>query len=879
MRNLGLNEIREKYLSYFEQKGHLRIDSYSLVPQNDKSLLLINAGMAPLKPFFTGEQLPPAPRVTSCQKCIRTPDIENVGKTSRHGTYFEMLGNFSFGDYFKVDAIAYAWEFVTEVLQIPKDKLWVSIYLDDDEAYDIWTSTTDIEPGRIVRLGKEDNFWEHGQGPCGPCSEIHFDRGEKYGCGKPGCAVGCDCDRYVEFWNLVFTQFNSDGKGVYTPLEKKNIDTGMGLERMATIMQGVESIFEVDTIKKILANVAKIADKKYGKDYKTDVSLRVVTDHIRSTTMMICDGVIPSNEGRGYVLRRLLRRAVRHGKLLGIDRPFLCELCDTVIEENKEPYPELLSKVDYIKKVIQVEEERFIQTLESGLLKLEEIKQSMEKSGTAEMSGEDAFKLYDTYGFPVDLTMEILEETGKGVDLQGFDKAMKEQRVRAKTARLGADTDAWKGDDVSLLDIARTEFVGYEQSSVRAKLLAIIKDGQLVNKVTAGERAVAVFERTPFYAESGGQGADVGKITGDNAVLHVSNVKKTPDNKYLHTFSILMGTAEVGDEFMLKIDEKNRDEITAAHSSAHILHSALRNILGKHIQQAGSNIEANKLRFDFTHFSPVTAPELEKIEDAVNEQILKGLDVTVSTMSIAKAKELGATALFGEKYGLMVRVVAMGDYSTELCGGTHIENTARIGMFKITSESSVAAGVRRIEAVTGSGVMEYIRERNQILNEAAQVMKTTPQDIAKRSTHLIAEIKEYQHKIEQLDMRLSRLMAVDLLNFTNTSGDIRVIAVRIDDVSPEMLRTLSDTVKNQAPNMVCVLATIKDEKIQFSAACGTEAIKKGAHAGNILKEVAKLCGGGGGGRPESASAGGTDISALESALEAVNNIVEDMTKK
>ena len=878
MKKLGLNEIRELYLSYFESKGHLRMESYPLVPQNEKSLLLINAGMAPFKPFFTGEQVPPSPRVTTCQKCIRTPDIENVGKTARHGTYFEMLGNFSFGDYFKKEAAQYAWEFVTKVLELPEERLWVSIYLEDDEAFDIWTKEVGVDPSHLFRMGKKDNFWEIGQGPCGPCSEIYYDRGEQYKCDDPNCAPGCDCDRYMEFWNLVFTQFNNDGHGNYTPLTKKNIDTGMGLERIGIIMQDVDTFFDVDTMQAIMKHVEKIAGVTYGKNKKNDVSFRVITDHVRSTTMLISDGVIPSNEGRGYVLRRLLRRAVRHGRLLGIEKPFMAEVCDTVIACNKQAYPQLVEKQDYIKKVISMEEERFHQTLESGLLKLDDILSQMKQQGSTQMNGEEAFRLYDTYGFPIDLTIEILEEQGLTVDTDGFDKAMKEQKVRAKSARTGTDTAGWAGG-INLTHLPETKFEGYENSRCKGKVLAIISDGDFLDHAGQGDAISVIFDHTPFYAESGGQSADHGTVSLANGTLLVTDVKKTTDGKYLHICTVESGTISVGDEGTLFIDEKLRVEIGTAHSSVHLVHEALRKVLGTHVQQAGSLVEANRIRFDFTHFSPVTQQELEQVEDMVNAQIRAALPVTAEEMPLAKAKELGAMALFGEKYGLQVRVVKMGDFSVELCGGTHTDNVAKIGMFKITSESSVAAGVRRIEAVTGQGVMDYIRERNALVTEAADVLKTTPADIGRRALQLQSEVKEYQRQIEFLDSRLSNLLAIDLLNFGRTANGINVVAVKVDDTKNEMLRNLTDAVRGKAPNIVCVLAAVNEGKINFAAACGSEAVKKGAHAGNILKEIAKLCGGGGGGRPDSATAGGSDVSKLEQALEEVNNIVERQTAK
>ena len=881
MEKLGLNEIRERYLSFFESKNHLRMESFPLVPQNDKTLLLINAGMAPLKPYFTGEQTPPAPRVTTCQKCIRTPDIDNVGKTARHGTYFEMLGNFSFGDYFKKEAASYAWEFVTKVLNMPVDRLWVSIYEEDDEALDIWTKDVGVDPSHVFRMGKKDNFWEIGVGyPCGPCSEIYFDRGEKYKCDNPDCAPGCDCDRYLEFWNLVFTQFNNEGDGKYSPLAKKNIDTGMGLERIAAIMQDVESLFDVDTMQDIMGHIVKISGVEYHKDPKSDVSLRVITDHIRSTTMLISDGVIPSNEGRGYVLRRLLRRAVRHGKLIGIDRPFLTEVCDTVIKCNEKAYPQLVEKQEYIKKVISMEEERFHMTLESGLSILDDMLREMSDAGEKVMNGDNAFKLYDTYGFPIDLTIEILSEKGLTVDEEGFAKAMQEQKTRAKKARADANIPGWEADGVSLKEIAATEFVGYEHNEYKSKVVAIIKENAFANEAVEGEDATVIVEATPFYGESGGQIGDTGVIFTDNCKLNVVDTKKSPDGKFLHICNVENGMLSVNDEVTLQIDVKRRKAIMGAHSSVHLIHEALRRVLGTHVQQAGSLVEPNRIRFDFTHFSAVTPEELAKAEDVVNEQIREGLAVLNKEMPIAEAKEMGAMALFGEKYGNMVRVVKMGDFSIELCGGTHIDNIAKIGMFKIVSESSVAAGVRRIEAVTGEGVLNYMREQANLIHSVADALKTTPADMQRRAVQLQAEMKEQQHKIEQLDSKISSMMAVDLFNYSKSAGDLKVISVKIDNSTPDALRSLTDAIKSKASDTVCVLATVNAEgKINFAAACGKDAVKAGAHAGNILKEIAKMCGGGGGGRPDSAMAGGSKPEMLEAALETVNNIVEKQINK
>ncbi|MDP4110282.1 MAG: alanine--tRNA ligase, partial [Bacillota bacterium] len=749
MRNLGLNEIREKFLSFYESKGHLRLPSAPLIPQNDNSLLLINSGMAPLKPFFTGEQTPPSHRVTTCQKCIRTPDIERVGKTARHGTFFEMLGNFSFGDYFKKEAIPWAWEFITKVMEIPVDRLWVTIYLDDDEAFDIWTKDVGVDPSRIKRLGKDDNFWEIGTGPCGPCSEIYFDLGPEYGCGKLDCSVGCDCDRYVEFWNLVFTQFFGDGQGNYSPLEKRNIDTGMGLERIACIMQGVDNLFEVDTVKNIMLEISKTAGVNYKENAKTDVSLRVITDHIRSTTMMVCDGVIPSNEGRGYVLRRLLRRAARHGKLLSIDHPFLYEISKTVIRESKDAYPELLQKADYITKVIKMEEERFDKTIDAGLSMLSEKITELKGSGKKVFSGDEAFRLYDTFGFPVDLTLEILGEEGIELDRATFDKRMNEQKERARTAREKLGDFAWTAKDLGIDNIPSSRFAGYDSFECKGKVLAIIQENQNVESAAGGE-VTLIFDETPFYAESGGQIADKGGVASASADIKIENVIKDANGRFLHAGVINSGLVNVGDEVKLAIDAGRRRAIMRAHSTTHLLQKALRNKLGSHVEQAGSLVTPDRIRFDFTHFSAMTDEELSDVEREVNEMILKGLQVSVTEMPIDEAKKLGAMALFGEKYGKTVRVAKMGDYSVEFCGGTHLGNTSQAGLFAILSESSVASGVRRIEAAVGAEVLYKLKSVEKQVNETAAALKTTPTDLLRRSNQLSEESREMARKIDQL---------------------------------------------------------------------------------------------------------------------------------
>ena len=875
----GLNELREKFLSFFESKGHMRLPSFSLIPKDDNSLLLINSGMAPMKKYFTGEVTPPSKRVTTCQKCIRTPDIENVGKNDRHGTYFEMLGNFSFGDYFKREACGWAWEFVTQVLKMPADRLYPSVFYEDDEAYDIWTKEVGVDPSHVVRLGRKDNFWEIGSGPCGPCSEIYFDRGEQYGCGSPDCAPGCDCDRYVEFWNLVFTQFCSDGKGNYTPLEKKNIDTGLGLERLACIMQNTRSIFDIDTIKKIRDHVSRLTGVAYGADAKSDVSIRIITDHARSTTMMVCDGVMPSNVGRGYVLRRLLRRAARHGRLLGLKRPFLYEVCETVIAENEGAYPELREKESFIKTVIRTEEERFNDTIESGLVKLDDMLAALRREGRSELSGEDAFRLYDTDGFPIDLTVEILEEHGMTVDRAAFDKLMGEQRARAKKARGDTAGLGWEGDDISLADLPKTEFTGYDGVNGEGRIIAMIGEGELISTASAGEEIAFVLDRTPFYAESGGQTADTGSVQGISGSADVQEVHKTPDGKFLHRGRVTQGSLQMGETVACHVDKAGRAAVMRAHSATHLLQRALRAVLGDHVEQAGSLVEPDKLRFDFSHFAAVTPDQLLAVENLVNDAILDDLPVIVREMPIEEAKKLGAMALFGEKYGSQVRVVSMGDFSVELCGGTHVPNTAKIGGFKIVSETSVAAGVRRVEAFCGKGLLSLVYEMDSALNQAAHSLKTTQADLVRKAVQMTNDLRELSRKNEQLSAQLARFRAIELLNFAKAAGSVNVLAVKVDESSAEALRSLSDSLRDRAPNMVAVLAMVTPEgKVQFSAACGAEAVKKGAHAGNIVRELAKVCGGGGGGRPDSAMAGGKDASRVEEALEMVNNIVENMLR-
>lgn len=878
MQWMGLNEIREKYLSFFESKGHLRMPSFSLVPQSDKSLLLINAGMAPLKKYFTGELTPPRKRVTTCQKCIRTPDIERVGITARHGTYFEMLGNFSFGDYFKHDATRWAWEFCTQVMEMPVDKLYVSVYFEDDEAYDIWTKEIGVAPDHMVRLGKEDNFWEHGAGPCGPCSEIYFDRGEKYGCGSPDCKVGCDCDRFVEFWNLVFTQFDNDGNGNYSKLKSCNIDTGMGLERLACIMQDVDNLFEVDTVQNIMKHVIELSGVKYHENEKDDVSLRVITDHIRSTTFMIGDGVMPSNEGRGYVLRRLLRRAARHGRLLGIDGMFLYKVCETVIKENADAYPNLVEKHDLIVKVIKAEEESFNKTIDTGLNLLENI---IANADSKVISGADAFKLQDTFGFPIDLTKELLAERGMTVDIDEYDRLYAESRAAARAARKDAGAEAWKGGGASLKDIPATEFLGYTDYSCEATVKAIIVDGERADFVSADSNAALVLDRTAFYGESGGQAGDCGVISAGGARFEVTSAGKTPDGNILHFGRIIEGESiSVGDSVKADICVKTREAAARNHTAAHLLQAALRETLGTHVEQAGQLVNSREMRFDFTHFSALTSQELETVENRVNEIILSALPVTSVEMPIDEAKKLGAMALFGEKYGDVVRVVRAGDFSTELCGGTHVSNTGKLGLFKIVSESSVAAGVRRIEAVTGFGVLDYIAKNDAVIRNTAASMKlANTSELEKRAGAVMAELKAKDKEIEQLRAELSQLKTGDLMSGAVDIGGVMLVTATVEGVNPGELRAMCDKVKENA-NAVAVICGINAEKTgaNFACACGSEAVAKGAHAGNIAKAVSKLAGGSGGGRPDSAMAGTKDISGVAEAMAAVAETVKNMLK-
>ena len=869
MKWTSLNELREKFLSFFESKGHIRLPSFSLIPNNDKSLLLINSGMAPMKKFFTGEEIPPRNRVCTCQKCIRTPDLDRVGHTARHGTYFEMLGNFSFGDYFKEEAIPFAWEFLTKTLEIPANLLWPSVYEADDEAYAIWKDKIGVPEEHIVKLGKADNFWEHGTGPCGPCSEIYFDRGEKYGCGSPDCKPGCDCDRFMEIWNNVFSQFNNDGNGNYTELVQKNIDTGMGLERLACVMQGVDNLFEVDTVRRILDTVCSIAGKKYGDNAENDISIRVVTDHIRSATFMISDGVIPSNEGRGYVLRRILRRAARHGKLLGINEKFLVSLAKIVIEQNKDAYPELVGKTDYILKVVLIEEERFNATIDSGLSILSAIIEKVKAEGGQTVSGEDAFKLYDTFGFPVDLTREICEEAGLKVDEEAFTLLMKEQKERARAAR--GNISGWSESGAELLaGLEKTDFVGYGKNECKGKVTAIIVDGERVDAVSEGECSV-IFDTTVFYGEGGGQVGDTGIISG-KAAATVTDTKKT-DGIYIHEVKVDSGIISVGDILTLKIDTQRRSAIRRNHSACHLLQAALRRVLGSHVEQAGSYVDGHRLRFDFSHLAPMTKEEIAAVETIVNENILlaEGCKTTVTTPE--KAREMGAMALFGEKYGDSVRVVSIGTSSLELCGGTHVSSTGEIGLFKIISESSVAAGVRRIEATTGLGVLALLSDKESLIVETARELKS--QDInaiAKKAASLQAEIKETKRELESANARLSEMKSRAMLDSVKEIGKFKVLTAKVDS-RPDEARGLCDSFKAKFSCGIIVLAAVKDGKLNFVAAAGADAVKAGAHAGNILKEISAVCGGKGGGRPDSAMSGGKDIDKVEEALALAEEII------
>ncbi len=874
MKWTSLNDLREQYLAFFEQKGHLRLGSFSLVPQGDKSLLLINSGMAPMKKYFTGEVTPPSKRVTTCQKCIRTPDLERVGITARHGTFFEMLGNFSFGDYFKNEAIPWAWEFLTQTLEIPAELLWPSVYEEDDEAYALWRDVIGVPEERIVRMGKEDNFWEHGTGPCGPCSEIYFDRGEKYGCGSPDCKPGCECDRYMEIWNNVFSQFNNMGDGTYTELEHKNIDTGMGLERLACVMQGVDNMFEVDTIRNILDRVCEISGKEYGKDTNTDISIRAITDHARASTFMISDGIIPSNEGRGYVLRRIIRRAIRHGKLIGINRPFFMELCQAVIEENKSGYSELIEKNELISKVITNEEASFNKTIDQGLAMLENLTQS---SGI--LSGEDAFKLYDTYGFPIDLTVDILKEKGMTVDEDRFKELMNEQRAKARNARKASDSESWSSDGISFEGIPATVFCGYTENSTKATVLDIVIEGEHTAAAGEDQKAILVLNKTPFYAESGGQVGDTGIISANGFEFAVTDTKKVSGGIFLHQGTVVKGAVSTNDTVDALIDVQRRNAIRRNHTAAHLLQAGLRSVLGAHVEQAGQLVNEKAVRFDFTHFSALTGEEIAAVEEFVNNAILSGVEVENTEMPIDEAKKLGAMALFGEKYGDIVRVVNARGTSVELCGGTHVDNTAKLGLFHIISEASVAAGVRRIEAVTGNGVLAIIKEQKELALATAKVLKAqNPADIAKRAAAVMEELKETQNALSAAEGKLAGSKLSDILKNAVAVGDIRLAVCCLNNTAPDALRQMTDTAKAENDDLVTLLAAKNGEKITFCVSCGKTALSKGAHAGNLVREVAKITGGNGGGKPDSAMAGGKDASKIDEALSSAAEILKSQLK-
>ncbi len=875
MQKYGVNELRRMFLEFFESKGHLAMKSFSLVPHNDKSLLLINSGMAPLKPYFTGQEIPPCKRVTTCQKCIRTGDIENVGKTARHGTFFEMLGNFSFGDYFKKESIAWTWEFLTEVVGLDPDRLYPSVYLEDDKAWEIWNKDIGIPADRIFRFGKEDNFWEHGSGPCGPCSEVYYDRGEEYGCGKPDCTVGCDCDRYMEIWNNVFTQFDNDGNNHYTELEQKNIDTGMGLERLACIVQGVDSMFDVDTIKALREHVSTLAGAEYGKSYDTDVSIRVITDHIRSVTFMISDGIMPSNEGRGYVLRRLLRRACRHGRLLNIEGEFLTKLAQTVIEGSKDGYPELEEKKEFIFKVIAKEEEQFNKTIDQGLSILAEMEEELEKKGEKTLGGDQAFKLYDTYGFPLDLTREILEEKGISVDEEGFQAAMKVQRETARAARevtnyMGADVTVYESIDPSVT----STFVGYDHLSWKSPVTVLTTETELVEALSEGQKGTIFVEETPFYATSGGQEADQGVIRTAEGEFQVEDVVKLLGGKIGHVGVVTKGMLKVGDEAELIVDQEKRSLSANNHSATHLLHKALRMVLGTHVEQAGSSVNEDRLRFDFTHFSALTPEEIQKVEEIVNEQIQKNLTVKVENMPIEEARKTGAAALFGEKYGDIVRVVSMGDFSIEFCGGTHVSNTGVITAFKIISETGVAAGVRRIEALTAKGLMNYYSELEEKLHRAAKLLKASPDKLEEKITHVLAENKELRAEVESLKSKLAKDAMGDVTDQITEVKGLSLLAARIEGVDMNGLRELGDQMKEKLGEGVIVLASAVDGKVSLMAMATEGAVKQGAHAGNLIKGIASLVGGGGGGRPNMAQAGGKNPAGIDDAIGKVKEVLE-----
>ncbi len=876
MEKYGVNQLREMFLSFFETKGHLRLPSFSLVPQNDASLLLINSGMAPMKPYFKGEQEPPRHRVCTCQKCIRTGDIENIGKTARHGTYFEMLGNFSFGDYFKHEAIAWSWEFLTspEWVGIDPDRLYPSIYVDDDEAFEIWNKEIGIPAERIFRFGKEDNFWEHGAGPCGPCSEIYYDRGPEYGCGKPDCTVGCDCDRYMEVWNNVFSQFDNDGEGHYTELKQKNIDTGMGLERLAVVCQGVDSLFDVDTVMNITHKVSELTGAYYGKSHKMDVSLRVITDHIRSATFMICDGVLPSNEGRGYVLRRLLRRAARHGKLLGVNEPFLYKVIDTVIHENECQYPELREKQSYITKVVKTEEENFAKTIDAGMKIFGDLLAEHKANGETVFSGADAFKLYDTYGFPVDLTIEMCADEGMIVDEAEFKKLMEEQRVRARKAREALGDLGWAGQEFGK-EVPETEFVGYDRTESEGTVVALVAEGEICGEVNEGMDAIVVLDRTPMYAEMGGQVADQGVMTADGVVFKVNNVLKNKGGKYMHYGKLLKGSIVLGDKLTVSIDTERRKAISRAHSATHLLQSALRLVLGDHVHQAGSLVEPDYLRFDFTHFSALTAEEIGQVNTVMADMILEGADIETQVMPFDEAKKLSAMALFGEKYGDTVRVVKMGDFSMEFCGGTHLDNTAKVGMFVITSEGSVASGVRRIEAITGREVIAKYIAMSGMINKVADRLKARPLEIMNKVESNLSEIHELRQNIDKLKDQLMSGQTERMLYGAKDIKGLKVITITNGPVNAADIRKMGDQLRDRYPNIVAVLAATAENKATMLAVCGKNAVARGVKAGDLIKSITKICEGTGGGKPDSAMGGSKNLLKLDDAMAAVDDFVNE----
>ncbi len=876
MKPYGLNELREMFLRFFETKGHLRLPSFSLIPQDDASLLLINSGMAPMKPYFKGDKEPPRHRVCTCQKCIRTGDIENIGKTARHGTYFEMLGNFSFGDYFKHEAIAWSWEFLTspDWVGLDPERLYPSVYEKDDEAFNIWRDEIGIPESRITRLGKDDNFWEHGSGPCGPCSEIYFDRGEEYGCGKPDCAPGCDCDRYMEVWNNVFSQFDNDGNGNYSDLVQKNIDTGMGLERLAVVCQGVDSLFDVDTVMNITHKVSEITGAHYGDSHQTDVSLRVITDHIRASVMMISDGILPSNEGRGYVLRRLLRRAARHGKLLGVNEPFLYQVVDMVVHENECQYPELREKQAYITRVIRNEEENFAKTIDAGMHIFSDLLAEHQAKGERVFSGADAFKLYDTYGFPIDLTREMVQEQDMTVDEDAFQELMEQQRVRARKAREALGDLAWAGVDLGL-DTTPTKFTGYDHTVDQGTILAIVCDGEVCSEIDEGKQGVLVLDCTPFYAEMGGQVADHGVIETDGALFQVTDVQKDKAGKFLHHGVMHSGRLQVEQTVTARIDTDRRKAIMRAHSATHLLQAALREVLGNHVHQAGSLVEPDRLRFDLTHFSAITPEELERVNEIVGDWILDGMDVTVSEMSMAQAKASGATALFSEKYGDVVRVVNMGGKSVELCGGTHVDNTAKIGPFRITGESSVASGVRRVEAITGKAYLREMETVNRRMYAAAEVLHAKPADLIAKAKGFTAELKEARQNVERMKEKILHSDVDRFLYASKNIGGIKVITTTRTDLEAGDLRKLGDFLRDKDPDTVAVLATATESKVTFVAVCGKNAVARGIRAGDLVRAVSAVTGGKGGGKPDSAMGGGSEVLKIDDALAIVDDFVAE----